>query len=406
MQMAELFTRAVWSVSEATAYLRALLEGDEILSDVWVRGEISNYSTSSSGHIYFTLKDTNAAMRCVIWRSQANRLQAALRDGLAVEAHGAVTIYEKGGQYQLIVDGLRQAGEGALYEEFLRLKEKLQREGLFDEQRKRPLPAYPSTIGIITSTSGAALQDILNTLRSRYPLAQAVVAPSAVQGQDAPAQIERAFKLVLSANPDVILLARGGGSLEDLWAFNDERVVRAVAACPVPVVSGVGHETDFTLTDFAADVRAPTPTGAAVSATPDIADLRAQLEGSRLQLAASTRTALRYISDLLSEKRDRLQKYTPGWRVQQGVQRVDELELSLARLTRHCLDLRFERLKGMSARLSALNPREVLKRGFAMLTDAHGKSIASLSAIQLDETVHVLLSDGNFGARVTEINPD
>jgi len=403
MQMEGLFKRAVLTVGEATAYLRALLEGDEILADVWVRGEVTNLSQPASGHIYFTLKDAQAAMRCVIWRSHANRMQSSLRDGTAVEAHGAVTVYEKGGQYQLSVDGLRNAGEGALYEEFLRLKEKLQNEGLFDTERKRPLPAYPRVIGVITSPSGAALQDILNTLRTRYPLAQVVIAPTPVQGDEAPPQIVRAFKLVRAAKPDVILLARGGGSLEDLWAFNDERVVRAVVASPIPVVSGVGHETDFTLSDFAADVRAPTPTGAAVAATPDITDLQAQLAGSRFQIASAARGALRAAAEILTEVRHRLDKRAPGWQVQQGMQRVDELGLTLSRAVRHNLNVRIEHFNGLFARLAALDPRLVMKRGFAMLTDSAGQSIPAVAALKVDQAVSVRLWDGKFGARVTDI---
>ena len=248
----------VLTVSGISQYLRALFESDEILNDVWVSGEVSTLSTPSSGHIYFTIKDSNASLRCVVWRSQAARLRVPLKTGMAVEVHGAVSIYEASGQYQLYVDAVRAAGEGLLYQEFLRLKDQLEAEGLFDPERKRTLPAFPHRIGIVTSPTGAALQDMLNTIRQRYPLAQVVLAAAMVQGDDAPPKLVEAIEaLNRSGNVDLIILARGGGSLEDLWAFNDERVVRAVAASAVPVVTGVGHETDTTLVDYASDFKSP-----------------------------------------------------------------------------------------------------------------------------------------------------
>ncbi|MFW5714622.1 MAG: exodeoxyribonuclease VII large subunit, partial [Brevefilum sp.] len=253
----------VLNVSQLTGYLRQLLESDEILQDLWVEGEISNFAQPSSGHLYFSLKDGESSIRCVMWRNSAARLNFAPRDGLAVQAHGSVNIYKVNGQVQLYVDTLQPAGEGALYQEFLRMKAKLEAEGLFDEARKRPIPEIPQVIGIITSPTGAALQDMLNTLRRRYPVAEVVLAPTAVQGIDAPPGIADALsRLNSETHPDVILLGRGGGSIEDLWAFNEEQVVRAVVTSQTPVISGVGHETDFTLTDFAADLRAPTPTAA------------------------------------------------------------------------------------------------------------------------------------------------
>ena len=281
--------RTSLTVTDLTRYLRQVLESDPVLQDVWVNGEISNLSRPSSGHIYFTLKDAGAALKCVIWRSTMLKLRIDLQSGMAVEAHGQVSLYERDGAYQLYVDAVRPAGEGRLYQEFMRLKARLEAEGLFDEERKRSLPERPRRIGIVTSPTGAALQDMLNTLQRRYPLAEVLVAGAAVQGVEAPPEIVRGIR-ALNRLPgvDVILVARGGGSLEDLWAFNDERVVRAIVASRVPVVSGVGHETDFTLADFAADRRAPTPTGAAVMVTPDVADLKITLnrQQERLNTAA------------------------------------------------------------------------------------------------------------------------
>ena len=230
-----------WTVSDLNRYLRELLESDELLQDVWVRGEVSNFTRATSGHLYFTMKDSSASLRCVMWRNTAIRQSFIPRDGDAIEVHGSISVYEAGGQYQLYADILRPAGEGVLYQEFLRLKARLEAEGLFDPERKRPIPPRPQRIGIVTSPTGAALQDILNTLKRRYPLAEVVLAPTPVQGEDAPQGIIKALQdLVRIANPEVIILTRGGGSIEDLWAFNNEQVARTIASSPVPIITGVG----------------------------------------------------------------------------------------------------------------------------------------------------------------------
>ena len=326
MLQPSLFARVLLTVSELTHYLRQLFEADEILQDVWVQGEISNLARPSSGHIYFTLKDATSALRCVIWKSAALRMRVGLDNGLAVEAHGYISLYERDGTYQLYIDAVRPSGEGRLLQEFLRLKARLEEEGLFDPERKRPVPAQPRVIGIVTSPTGAALQDMLNTLRRRYPLAEVVLAPSAVQGDDAPLEIVAALKaLNRLAHPDVILLARGGGSLEDLWAFNDERVVRAIVASQAPVITGVGHETDFTLADFAADFRAPTPTGAAVLATPDKVDLAASLATLAGRLNSAFQAVFEDRQARLDELERRLRRASPLWQIQNGRQRLDDL---------------------------------------------------------------------------------
>ncbi len=401
----ELFRPSSITVSQLTLYLRELLESDPVLMDVWVEGEISNLSRPSSGHIYFTLKDATAALRCVIWRTTAVRLRVELQNGLAVAAHGKISLYERDGTYQLYIDQLRPAGEGWLYQEFMRLKARLEEEGLFDPERKRPLPEWPARIGIVTSPTGAALQDMLNTLRRRFPLAEVILAPCPVQGDEAPPEIVRALERLnaLSPAPDVILLARGGGSLEDLWAFNDERVVRAVAASAVPVITGVGHETDFTLSDFAADQRAPTPTAAAEMATPDIADLRAWLRGltDRLQaaelgLASGCRGDLAYLQA-------RLEQASPQRRIQNDRQRLDELELRMGRALAGRLALQSALLKGLGHRLEALNPQAVLQRGFAIVRDETGRVVRSPAQLTAGQAVDVRLAQGGFTARVEKL---
>ncbi|HCK64649.1 MAG TPA: exodeoxyribonuclease VII large subunit, partial [Anaerolineae bacterium] len=255
------------TVSQLTFHIRKLLEGDPELQDVWVSGEISNLSKPNSGHIYFTLKDKNASLRCVMWKTDAARLRVNVQDGMALEAHGKIAVYEPSGQYQLVTNQIQAKGEGALYQEFLRLKAMLEAEGLFNPENKKEIPQLPKTIGIVTSQTGAALRDMLNTIRRRLPIANVILAPTLVQGVDAPPAIVKAIESLNKKSPDVIIIARGGGSIEDLWAFNDEQVVRAVANSKTPIISGVGHETDFTLADFAADLRAPTPTAAAELAT-------------------------------------------------------------------------------------------------------------------------------------------
>jgi exodeoxyribonuclease VII large subunit len=405
MEQPSLFLPQSLTVSDLTRYVRALLENNELLKDVWVLGEISNLTRASSGHVYLTLKDAGAALRAVIWRTSAQRLRVNLQNGMAVEAHGAIAVYEPNGVYQLIIDTLRPAGEGDLYRQFLLLKERLEAEGLFAEERKRTLPAFPRLIGVVTSPTGAALQDMLNTLQRRYPLAEVLLAPTLVQGDEAPGQIVQALSALnrLSPPPDVIIVARGGGSLEDLWAFNDERVVRAIAASAIPVVSGIGHETDFTLSDFAADLRAPTPTGAATLVSPDRADLRVGLERLRAQLEAAQRVQLAGLEATFTALQARLLRVSPMRRVQDERQRLDNLGERLGRSARHLVELRRSAWQGSAARLQALNPLAVLERGYAVVQRAEGGLITRISQAQPGQQVRVRLSDGRFGAEITSI---
>ena len=347
-----------WSVTELTRYLRQVLESDSALQDVWVQGEISNFSRPSSGHLYFTLKDAGSSLRCVVWKTDALRLRMSLQDGMEVEAHGAISIYEVGGQYQLYVNLIKPVGEGALYQEFLRLKAILEAEGLFDPSRKRPLPEIPRRIGLITSPTGAALRDMLNTLRRRLPLAEVILAPSPVQGEDAPSRLVAALQnLNDNVHPDVILMARGGGSIEDLWAFNDERVVRAVAKSQSPVISGVGHETDFTLTDFAADLRAPTPTAAAELATPiTVDDLKYTIRQEESRLLESVHSMLEQLHIDLGSLDYRLRQFSPVRRLQTDRQRLDEMNHRVGTAVRHRLELSRMRVLALEQRLNALSP--------------------------------------------------
>lgn len=392
---------APWTVTDLTRYLRELLESDELLQDVWVSGEVSNFSRPASGHLYFTLKDSTASLRCVMWRNAVLRQSFTPRDGDAIEVHGAISIYELGGQYQLYADLFRPAGEGALYQEFLRLKSMLEAEGLFDPERKRTIPARPERIGIITSPTGAALQDMLNTLRRRYPLVEVVLAPTQVQGEDAPPQIIAALQNVARvAHPDVIIMARGGGSIEDLWAFNDEGVARAIAASPIPVITGVGHETDFTIADFVADLRAPTPTAAAELATPNQADLRLDLAELRERMNHLFQAVNNELRWAFRELQNRLERNSPISQIQTESQRVDELDRRLGAVTNHGLQLARTSLAGLMQHMSALNPAAVLERGYSIVTNQAGEAILRVAQVRVGQALSVQVSDGDFDVHV------
>jgi exodeoxyribonuclease VII large subunit len=396
-----MFAAPTWSVSELTHYLRELLESDNALQDVWVVGEVSNLSRPVSGHLYFTLKDGAAALRCVMWRALVLNQTFTPQDGDAIEIHGRLGIYETAGNYQLYADRIRPAGIGVLYQEFLRLKERLEAEGLFDPARKRLLPRWPQTIGIVTSPTGAALRDMLDTIRRRYPLARVILAPTPVQGEEAPAGIQLALEsLNRIARPDVILVARGGGSIEDLWAFNDERVARAIAASAAPVIAGVGHETDFTIADFAADLRAPTPTAAAELSTPDRADLRLALSEQERALGRSFARSLIILQRGLDYTRSRLLSRTPLTRILRDRQQVDELFRRGAAALGHRVKIERARLTGLDLRLAALNPVAVLDRGYAIVRHEDGRLVRSVNQVKAMDGLEVRVSDGQFAVRV------
>jgi len=393
------------SVTDLTRHLRDLIESDQLLQDIWVQGEISNFTRHSSGHLYFTLKDSSAELRCVMWRPNAARLAALPSNGEAVEVHGAVSVYEARGQYQLYADQVRPLGEGMLYQAFVRLKARLEAEGLFDPARKRPIPQKPACIGVVTSPTGAALRDILNTLARRYPLARIVLAPTTVQGEDAPDGIITALQsLNRLVQPDVILVARGG-SLEDLWAFNDEGVARAIYASQAPVITGVGHETDFTIADFTADLRAPTPTAAAELAVPDITELRLDLSA---EIDLLRRASLAQVAEkrwAFSRLQQRLDLRSPRLRIQNDRQRLDEMEHRSRIALRNVQRMDRAALQALTQHLQALDPLAVMRRGFAVVSRWDGQPVTALVDVSLDQDVDVHLVDGAFTAHVTGLTP-
>lgn len=403
-----LFASVQWTVSGLTKHIREALESDAELQDVWVQGEVSNVSRPSSGHLYFTIKDASASLRCVMWRTTAARLGLALDEGTAAAVHGKIGVYDAGGQYQLYADQIRPAGEGALYQEFLRLKAALDAEGLFAAERKRAIPMLPKRVGVVTSLTGAAVRDVLNTLGRRLPMAEVILATSTVQGEEAPSQLAAAIEALngLRPAPDVILIARGGGSIEDLWSFNDERVVRAVAASKIPVISGVGHETDFTLTDFAADLRAPTPTAAAELATAlSAADLRTNVLVMGREIRESVIAILDGNRNEITSASQALVFHSPLRRLQMGRQQVDDLARRAAAGQVHVLALAGSRIQGLESRLAALNPLDVLRRGYSIVTRRADNHIVR-KVEEARGAIRVRVTDGEFGAQVaTQVKP-
>jgi len=398
------------TVAELTRSIKRLLETQ--VGRVEVEGEISNWSVSARGHAYFALKDSEALLSCVMFQGARGRLGFSPADGLQVVATGVISVYEARGQYQLVVSALRETGRGDLYRRFIELKAKLEKEGLFDPARKRPLPALPRRIGIVTSPTGAALRDILHVIRRRFPCVEVFVSPTLVQGDEAPAQIVRAierlarFRTQAPGEPhpaavDVMIVGRGGGSIEDLWAFNDEAVARAIHACPIPVISAVGHETDFTIADFVADLRAPTPSAAAEIAV-------AQADVLVEKIMALGNRATRALTQMTATRRLELQRLLRSWGlrqpldlVRQAIQRLDELATRADSGLQRLLADSTHRLSATVGRLEALNPSGVLARGYSIVSRARdGRVVTREKQAALGEHLRIRLSEGELRAAV------
>ena len=385
-----------------TAYIRRLFERDNLLGRVRVWGELSNFRRHHSGHCYFTLKDAGASLRCVMFRSKAVGLKFVPRDGLRVRLAGNVSVYERDGNYQLYVESMLPDGLGDLSAAFAKLREKLLAEGLFDESRKQPIPVMPKAIGVVTSPTGAALRDIVTVARRRHGGIPIILVPAQVQGEEAPEQIVRGIELLdRSGRVDVIVIGRGGGSIEELWAFNDERVVRAVAAAVTPIVSAVGHQTDFTFSDFAADLRAATPSQAAELVVPDRLELFRRLSSARRRL----NQALRH---RLIERRLRLERCLqsslfrrPQELLRDRSQLLDQLSERLTHALKTALDERQQRLRIANEKLNLLNPWGVLQRGYSVVRRPDGAVISSAEAVETGESLDVWLHRGKLAVTVT-----
>jgi exodeoxyribonuclease VII large subunit len=433
--------RTIWSVSDLTVRIRDLLAGE--FTDVFVEGEVSNAHAAQSGHLYFTLKDNRAQIRCVCFRTQLARLKFRPEDGLHVTVRGSVSVYESRGEYQFYVEHVEPVGLGALQLAFDQLKKRLDSEGLFDPARKKSLPVLPQCVGVITSPSGAAVRDIVRILQRRFPNLHVVLYPVRVQGDGAAGEIVQAIRYFDRKQlADVLILARGGGSLEDLWAFNEETVARAIVACAIPIITGVGHETDFTIADFAADQRAATPTAAAQLATPDRDELRQHLRNQARHLARAHQRRLESAMQQIDFLQRRL--VHPAQKIEQQAQHLAHLQSrlrmarpNLARLgaqqtemqrrlraarpnlpllatqqaelgrrlrsaTGHRLETGAARLAAMQQHLAHLDPAQVLARGYSMVRDAHGRIVSSSDEVALGARVEITFAQGWARAEVEE----
>jgi exodeoxyribonuclease VII large subunit len=399
----------VKTVTELNEYMRGVLEGDPELQGIWVTGEVSNMTRAASGHWYFTLKDKDSQLKAVMWRSAATRQSITPNNGDALEVFGRITVYTPRGEYQLQAERVRPVGMGDLYLRFEELKARLQSEGLFDQERKRSLPFFPKRIGVVTSPDAAAFQDVQNVLRRRFPLGEIVLSPAVVQGVDAPPTIIRALeRLNRYGQVDVILLCRGGGSIEDLWCFNDERVARAVAESKIPVVTGVGHEVDFTIVDFVSDYRAPTPSAAAEVITQYCAvdDLRARVEEIGFSLDHIIRNKLDEMRDNVDLLRRTMQYNSPESYVRTMRQKIDTLYIRMTRKEDAKLALLRERLAGRTAALHSADPRALLKRGYAMVTLESGTRVKSVQDASNGSRLKIQVQDGEIAARVEDKDND
>ncbi|MEO8973106.1 MAG: exodeoxyribonuclease VII large subunit [Ktedonobacteraceae bacterium] len=393
----------VLSVTQISRYLKEVLASDEILQDVWVRGEISGCKTVSSGHCYFTLKDAEAQLPCVFFKYSRLRSDAPdLRDGMAISANGRVALYERDGKLQLYVEQVELIGEGALFLRFEQLKVRLAAEGLFDDERKRPLPAQPSVVGIVTSLQAAALRDMLRVLRTRYPLAEVLLSPTLVQGAEAPAAIADALDLLNEqGEADVIIVGRGGGSIEELWAFNEEVVARAIARSRIPVISGVGHETDFTIADFVADYRASTPTAAAAAAVPDIQDWQNSILEKEQALSLLMEERFADLREKLVYIQRDLQRASPQRLLERQQQQLDDTVEEMQMYMQHILSLKQERLRGLALRLHSLSPLLTIARGYAIVRrERDAVVVTNVGQVQTGERLTIQVIDGHIPVEV------
>ncbi|MEA1870003.1 MAG: exodeoxyribonuclease VII large subunit [Euryarchaeota archaeon] len=396
----------LYTVRELTQYIKHRIQDDSSLSEVSVRGEISNFTHHTSGHMYFTLKDEHSQLNCVMFRGANTKLKFKPGTGLKVVCSGDITVYEKRGVYQLTVWDIQPDGVGALYQAFEQLKAQLSERGFFDPARKRPLPLFPKTIGIVTSRTGAVLHDILNVIRRRFPAVRIVLAQTRVQGEGAAAEIAGAIgqmnKLSRTDLIDVLIVARGGGSIEELWQFNELKVAEAVFDSKIPIISAVGHETDVTICDFVADLRAPTPSAAAEIVVPDREQLRQQIAGHKIRLDHAIRRTVEMHRDRLARAEHGV--VHPRDRINQLRQYIDELTRQMHTTVTHRLQLRRKDLSMLGATLHALSPLNHLQRGYSIVLRAPDRAVVNtIDAVTAGSDLWILVTDGKIGCRVREI---
>ncbi|MFQ5706270.1 MAG: exodeoxyribonuclease VII large subunit [bacterium] len=398
-----LVEKQYYTVSEITREIKYLLE--VTLPEIWVQGEISNFTHHSSGHMYFSLKDDKAQISCVMWRSRNHSLFFTPQDGMKVLVHSRVTVYEKRGSYQLDVDQINPAGVGELQLAFEQLKNRLREEGLFSEEFKKPIPEFPQRIGIVTSPTGAAIRDLVTVLQRRFPAVEIVINPVRVQGEGAAPEIARAIdEFNAFGNVDVLIVGRGGGSLEDLWAFNEEVVARAVFRSQIPVISAVGHEVDFTICDFVADLRAPTPSAAAELAVHSRDELMRLLARDRQKLIDSVETMVRSRRDKLQNIRDSYAFRQPLDAMKQHLQRLDEVTRNLTTHMAHAQAMAGEKLHGLTQRLALLDHRGVLKRGYSVCYSREDRQIVKRARdLSVDDEIEIEFYEGRALGAVAEV---
>ena len=395
----------ILSVSQLNRYVKSLLDGDSLLKDLLLRGEISNFVCHQrSGHCYFTLTEGDCAVRAVMFSRYANDLLFEPENGMAVILRGAVSLYERDGSYQLYVYDMQPDGRGALQVAFEQLYRKLDRQGLFSQQNKQPIPTDARRIGVVTSASGAAFWDIVNVLSRRYPLATLVFCPAQVQGEAAAQSMVQALDVLeQQGNCDVIILGRGGGSMEDLWCFNDEQLVRRVARCTVPLISAVGHETDFTLCDYAADLRAPTPSAAAELAAPDLSDLPEQLQDYAQRILAAGERMLSFKTRQILEQSERLTRLSPQKRLRQDEKKLQNLANTIQLSLKNGIMKREEHLQLQTARLRALDPLAKLSGGYGYITK-QGRTVSSVREVSMGDVLTIRVCDGTVQAVVEQVS--
>ena len=395
----------IFTVSQANHYLKKLLLNDRVLQDIHIVGEISNFKLHKpSGHMYFTLKDDGSIIRCVFFLSRNKELTFVPTEGMRVVARGNISLYERSGYYQLYVEEIKPEGIGDLYFAFEMLKEKLKKDGLFAAEHKKPLPRIPRCIGLVTSPAGAAVRDFLTTLKRRFPYTRVLLCPVAVQGKEAPAQmIDALKKLDKLGFIDVAVITRGGGSLEELWPFNDESLARAIFNLKVPVVSAVGHETDFTIADFVADRRASTPTAAAEMVVPDVKELLKHLDVQEQRLQAIFKNRLKHSRLILENMARSAFFYHTREKIRQGHQQVDEMWPRLVRNLLYSMKLKNARLSSLEEKLQAVNPVGIMARGYAFVRDEKNEIISSIDSLEEELKINVFFHDGEAGCRVIKI---
>ena len=397
----------ILSITQINEYLRGKMDEDRLLNQVAVRGEISNYKLYPSGHHYFTLKDENAALKCVLFKGSAVQLRFRPENGMKVIALGRITVYPRDGAFQLYVSGMSVDGVGDLYAAFEQLKKKLAAQGLFDPAHKKPLPPFPGTIGIVTSSAGAAIHDMLRILNKRYPLTQVRLLPVRVQGAEAPEEIAAAIRYANYHHlADLLIVGRGGGSIEDLWAFNDERVAYAIYESQIPIISAVGHEPDVTISDYVADVRAATPSNAAELAVPDQAALVQNMDSWAASMASSLSRQLRHGRQRLDQLSQAPALTSPTGYLEQREQNLEHLKTRLLAAQSRQIQLRKQRFIGCTAKLDAMSPLKVLTRGYSIVHDGDGRLLRSVSQTQPGREVGITLSDGSVKAVVSEVKEE